>query len=147
MINIIFNTPLIVVFSLSRYECPNCSECTNIFSSGGGKSLADISKIPFMGSVPIDPRVGKLAGQGLAAVKELPDSRTSKVFTELVMQLAEGSNGLWDETWNIIMILTYVAKEDFRCLSYLNTYISFNLIFYLTQELWDTCVNAIRFKM
>ncbi|KAH9632059.1 hypothetical protein HF086_015263 [Spodoptera exigua] len=63
-------------------------ECTNIFSSGGGKSLADISKIPFMGSVPIDPRVGKLAGQGLAAIKELPDSTTSKVFTELVNQLA-----------------------------------------------------------
>lgn len=47
-----------------------------------------------MGSVPIDPRVGKLAGQGLAAVKELPGSTTSKIFNELVNQLAETPNGL-----------------------------------------------------
>ncbi|XP_026729005.1 cytosolic Fe-S cluster assembly factor NUBP2 homolog [Trichoplusia ni] len=79
-----------IIENMSGYECPTCSECTNIFSSGGGKSLADISKIPFMGSVPIDPRVGKLAGQGLAAVKELPESTTSKVFTNVVDQLANG---------------------------------------------------------
>lgn len=83
-----------IIENMSGYECPNCSECTNIFSSGGGKSLADISKIPFMGSLPIDPRVGKLAGQGVAAVKELPDSTTSKIFNELVNQLADTSNGL-----------------------------------------------------
>ncbi|CAH0579487.1 unnamed protein product [Chrysodeixis includens] len=83
-----------IIENMSGYECPTCSECTNIFSSGGGKSLADISKIPFMGSVPIDPRVGKLAGQGLAAVKELPDSTTSKVFTNVVNQLAEANGGL-----------------------------------------------------
>lgn len=80
-----------IIENMSGYECPNCSECTNIFSSGGGKSLADIAKIPFMGSVPIDPRVGKLAGKGLAAIKELPDSTTSKVFSELVNQLAPDS--------------------------------------------------------
>lgn len=78
-------------FMIFRYECPNCSECTNIFSSGGGKSLADISKIAFLGSVPIDPRVGRLAGKGVAAVKEMPDSTTSKVFTELVRHLSEVS--------------------------------------------------------
>ncbi|KAJ8729881.1 hypothetical protein PYW07_016919 [Mythimna separata] len=83
-----------IIENMSGYQCPNCSECTNIFSSGGGKSLADIAKIPFMGSVPIDPRVGKLAGQGLAAVKELPDSTTSKIFSELVNLLADAPNGL-----------------------------------------------------
>lgn len=51
--------------------------------------MAEIAKIPFLGSVPIDPRVGKLAGQGLAAVKELPDSHTSKVFVEVVKLLAD----------------------------------------------------------
>ncbi|XP_063381068.1 cytosolic Fe-S cluster assembly factor Nubp2 homolog [Cydia fagiglandana] len=78
-----------IIENMSGYECPNCSECTNIFSSGGGKSLAEYAKIPFLGSVPIDPRVGKLAGQGLAAVTELPDSTTSKVFDELVRTLAQ----------------------------------------------------------
>ncbi|GBP68249.1 Cytosolic Fe-S cluster assembly factor NUBP2 homolog [Eumeta japonica] len=91
-----------IVENMSGYECPNCSECTNIFSSGGGQSLAEISKIPFFGSVPIDPRVGKLAGQGLAAIKELPDSITSKVFSNLVRRLEESSSnarGPWRLLW------------------------------------------------
>jgi hypothetical protein len=81
------------VYCLYRFECPQCSECTNIFSSGGGKSLAEIAKIPFLGSVPLDPRVGKLAGLGKAAVTELPDSKTSKVFCDLVTQLNDPTNG------------------------------------------------------
>ncbi|XP_063825485.1 cytosolic Fe-S cluster assembly factor Nubp2 homolog [Ostrinia nubilalis] len=80
-----------IVENMSGYECPVCSECTNIFSSGGGKSLAEIAKIPFLGSLPIDPRVGKLAGQGVAAVKEIPNSNTSKVFSELVKHLTDSS--------------------------------------------------------
>ncbi|KAL0893360.1 hypothetical protein ABMA27_014947 [Loxostege sticticalis] len=80
-----------IIENMSGYECPVCSECTNIFSSGGGKSLAEIAKIPFLGSLPIDPRVGKLAGQGVAAVKEIPNSNTSKVFSELVKHLTESS--------------------------------------------------------
>ncbi|XP_004932586.1 cytosolic Fe-S cluster assembly factor NUBP2 homolog [Bombyx mandarina] len=83
-----------LIENMSGYECPNCSECTNIFSTGGGQSLAEYAKIPFLGSVPIDPRVGRLAGQGLCAVKELPDSKTSKVFGELVTLLGENSNGV-----------------------------------------------------
>ncbi|KOB58202.1 Uncharacterized protein OBRU01_25423, partial [Operophtera brumata] len=67
-------------------------ECTNIFSSGGGKSLAEYAKIAFLGSLPIDPRVGQLVGQGLAVVKELPDSNTSKVFNSLVDLLAADVN-------------------------------------------------------
>ncbi|ODV60002.1 iron-sulfur cluster assembly protein CFD1 [Ascoidea rubescens DSM 1968] len=44
-----------VVENMSGYVCPHCSECTNIFSSGGGKSLAEQYKINFLGSLPIDP--------------------------------------------------------------------------------------------
>ncbi|CAG9133432.1 unnamed protein product [Plutella xylostella] len=80
-----------IIENMSGYECPNCSECTNIFSSGGGESLAEISKITFLGKVPIDPRVGMLAGKGQAAVTELPDSTTSKVFIKLVKMLSDSA--------------------------------------------------------
>lgn len=45
-----------VVENMSGYICPHCSECINVFSSGGGKTLADQYDVPFLGSVPIDPQ-------------------------------------------------------------------------------------------
>lgn len=61
--------------------CPTCTECTNIFSSGGGAALAELCKVPLLGTLPIDPRVGSLLGK--ACVKELPDSPSAKVFNSI----------------------------------------------------------------
>ncbi|XP_045448901.1 cytosolic Fe-S cluster assembly factor NUBP2 homolog [Melitaea cinxia] len=80
-----------IIENMSGYECPKCSECTNIFSTGGGKSLAEISKIQYLGSIPIDPRIGALAGKGVSAIKELPECTTSKVFNELANKLSEST--------------------------------------------------------
>ncbi|KAK8438323.1 cytosolic Fe-S cluster assembly factor cfd1 [Candidozyma auris] len=44
-----------VVENMSGFICPYCAECTNIFSSGGGKQLCDSLDLDFLGSVPIDP--------------------------------------------------------------------------------------------
>lgn len=44
-----------IVENMSGFVCPHCSECTNVFSSGGGQTLADQFELPFLGSVPIDP--------------------------------------------------------------------------------------------
>merc|ERR1712179_300676 len=30
-----------IIENMSGFECPNCKECTNIFSKGGGRALAD----------------------------------------------------------------------------------------------------------
>ena len=43
-----------VIENMSGFVCPHCSECTNIFSSGGGRVMADQFEVDFLGSVPID---------------------------------------------------------------------------------------------
>ncbi|KAJ8983936.1 hypothetical protein NQ317_008638 [Molorchus minor] len=78
-------TILGIIENMSGFVCPHCTECTNIFSTGGGESLAELSKVTLLGSLPIDPRVGQLLGK--AAVKELPDSPCAKVFKEIVNKL------------------------------------------------------------
>jgi ATPases involved in chromosome partitioning len=45
-----------VVENMSGFVCPNCSECTNIFSSGGGEIMANDFNVRFLGRVPIDPQ-------------------------------------------------------------------------------------------
>uniref|UniRef100_UPI00358F7A01 cytosolic Fe-S cluster assembly factor NUBP2 n=1 Tax=Myxine glutinosa TaxID=7769 RepID=UPI00358F7A01 len=44
-----------IVENMSGFVCPHCAECTNIFSQGGGESLAKECDIRFLGSVPLDP--------------------------------------------------------------------------------------------
>ncbi|CAH1116873.1 unnamed protein product [Phaedon cochleariae] len=76
-----------IIENMSGFVCPHCSDCTNIFSKGGGESLSEMNKIPFLGTLPIDPRIGQLLGK--ACVKELPDSTSAKVFCEIVKQISE----------------------------------------------------------
>lgn len=46
-----------VVENMSGFVCPHCSECTNIFSSGGGEELCRVTGVPFLGRVPITPSI------------------------------------------------------------------------------------------
>jgi Mrp family chromosome partitioning ATPase len=84
------NIPILgIVENMSGFVCPNCKECTNIFSSGGGEAFAEIIKVPLLGSLPIDPRVGVLAGSGKAIVTEMKDSTTAIVLREIVEKLTK----------------------------------------------------------
>lgn len=47
--------------------------------------MAELAKIPLLGSLPIDPRVGLLLGK--ACVKEIPDSPSAKVFNVITDKL------------------------------------------------------------
>ncbi len=60
--------------NMSGFVCPHCSECTRIFSSGGGAALAEAQNIPFLGTIPIDPRVGEILDGG-SELGELFNSR------------------------------------------------------------------------
>lgn len=53
-----------VVENMAGFVCPNCSECTNVFSKGGGEAMATEFQVPFLGSVPIDPMFIRLIEEG-----------------------------------------------------------------------------------
>jgi Mrp family chromosome partitioning ATPase len=53
-----------VIENMAGFVCPNCSECTNVFSKGGGEVMAREFDVPFMGSVPIDPMFVRLIEEG-----------------------------------------------------------------------------------
>ncbi|XP_045477409.1 cytosolic Fe-S cluster assembly factor NUBP2 homolog [Harmonia axyridis] len=71
-----------LIENMSGFVCPTCKECTNIFSTGGGKSLAELVNVPLLGTLPIDPRIGKLGAK--PCITEFPDSSSAKVFEEIV---------------------------------------------------------------
>ncbi|KDR08947.1 cytosolic Fe-S cluster assembly factor NUBP2 homolog [Zootermopsis nevadensis] len=87
-----------VIENMSGFVCPTCSECTNIFSSGGGQSLANIADIPFLGCVPIDPRVGQSVEKEQSCVAKIPDSPVTAVFKDMVKILTKPIAGAEDGT-------------------------------------------------
>lgn len=53
-----------VIENMAGFVCPNCAECTDVFSKGGGKAMATEFEVPFLGSVPIDPMFIRLIEEG-----------------------------------------------------------------------------------
>lgn len=54
-----------------------------IFRHGGGSKLATDANVPFLGEVPIDPRVAECGDQGDPIVHRHPDSAVGKAYLEL----------------------------------------------------------------
>jgi hypothetical protein len=57
-----------VVENMSGFVCPNCSECTDVFSRGGGEAMALEFRVGFLGRVPIDPQFVMLVEAGRTPV-------------------------------------------------------------------------------
>ncbi|KAM3459922.1 hypothetical protein MY5147_003350 [Beauveria neobassiana] len=53
-----------VVENMSGFVCPHCSECTDIFGSGGGKAMAEEFAVKFLGAVPMDAQFITLVEEG-----------------------------------------------------------------------------------
>lgn len=84
------NVPLVgIIENMSTFVCPHCSEETQIFSHGGGKTAAASLKLPFLGEIPIDPaiRIGGDTGAPITSVA--PSSPQSKAFVEISKKLIE----------------------------------------------------------
>lgn len=81
-----------LIENMSGYLCPHCSECTNLFSRGGGRQLASRYGIPFLCQVPIAPAFAHLmdAESDDEGAKPLPEAYASRtpelyrIFTDIV---------------------------------------------------------------
>ena len=81
-----------VVENMAGFVCPNCSECTNVFSKGGGEAMALEFDVPFLGNVPIDPMFIRLIEEG-----KRPSYPEGTVVDGQEMQAASQGSELQDE--------------------------------------------------
>ncbi len=81
-----------VVENMSGYACPHCAECTNIFSKGGGEALANMFSVPFLGCVPIDPKLTEHLDSGRNIHEYFPDEGIRTVMAGIVGKIT-GSTG------------------------------------------------------
>lgn len=60
-----------------------------IFRHGGGRKLAQDTKVRFLGEIPIDPRVAECGDQGEPIVRRFPDSDVSKAYVTLASTVCD----------------------------------------------------------
>jgi ATP-binding protein involved in chromosome partitioning len=60
----------------------------DIFGSGGGEKLAQMTGVPYIGEIPIDPQVRIGGDGGVPVVISHPDSAVAKALVEIAEKIA-----------------------------------------------------------
>ncbi len=76
-----------VVENMSGFVCPHCGEITNIFKTGGGARMAAEMAVPFLGCIPLDPKVGESCDAGAPYVHHYAGSETAKAFNQIIQPI------------------------------------------------------------
>lgn len=77
--------------NMSGFVCPKCKNESQIFkaSTGGARALAEDMGVPFLGAVPLDPRIRMACDYGESYFDSFADSPACKAFYEVVRNVAK----------------------------------------------------------
>ncbi|HEX7402357.1 MAG TPA: Mrp/NBP35 family ATP-binding protein [candidate division Zixibacteria bacterium] len=76
-----------IVENMSGLTCPHCGKIINLFKTGGGEKAAKDFAIPFLGQIPIDPRVVEEGDRGVPFILSQDDSPVVKAFNQIVEKI------------------------------------------------------------
>src|SRR2546426_12199279 len=83
------NVPIIgVIENMSHLECPHCQERIHIFGKGGGQKISEDFKIPYIGDIPLHPKIREGSDTGKPSVVTEPESVQSHAFTKAAKVIA-----------------------------------------------------------
>jgi len=81
-------TPVLgIVENMAGFVCPDCGSKHHIFGEGGGEAFAAEAEMPFLGSIPLDPRIREGGDDGEPTVLD-PDSETGRALQEFAEETA-----------------------------------------------------------
>jgi ATP-binding protein involved in chromosome partitioning len=79
------NLPIIgVVENMSGFVCPYCGKTVDIFKRGGGQEMAREMRVPFLGRIPLDPKIVETGDSGKPYLQYYKDSETTKAFNMVI---------------------------------------------------------------
>jgi len=82
------NVPILgVVENMSGFTCPHCCAITPIFKEGGGKTLAEQYKFPYLGAIPLDPKIVEAGDAGMPVIHYAPDSDATHSYLDIASRL------------------------------------------------------------
>jgi ATP-binding protein involved in chromosome partitioning len=76
-----------IIENMSGFVCPKCGTEINIFKTGGGQKIAQELGVPFLGKIPLDPRICDDSDKGAPFIIQHFDSPAAKAFIEIVDEI------------------------------------------------------------
>lgn len=84
------NVPILgIVENMSGFTCSHCGQVTEIFKEGGGKKLAEETGFPYLGAIPLDPKIVESGESGKPLTLGNTDGASAKAFRDLATALKE----------------------------------------------------------
>ncbi|MFI6983909.1 Mrp/NBP35 family ATP-binding protein [Embleya sp. NPDC050154] len=89
-----------VIENMAGLPCPHCGEMVDVFGSGGGQRVADGlsaatgTKVPLLGSIPIDTRLREGGDTGKPVVIDAPQSPAAVALAAIAAKLGGRERGL-----------------------------------------------------
>jgi len=77
-----------MIENMSGFVCPHCGEKVDIFGSGGGERTAAAASIPFLGRIPMDPKVVACSDDGCSIQEKYADSEAAKAISSIADRVA-----------------------------------------------------------
>ncbi|RPH41591.1 MAG: ATP-binding protein, partial [Desulfobulbaceae bacterium] len=69
-----------VIENMSGMVCPHCNQTVDIFKTGGGEEVAREFELPFLGRIPMDPKIVMAGDDGTPYLSSDADSPAGKAF-------------------------------------------------------------------
>ena len=84
------NVPILgLVENMSFFECPHCSERTEVFGHGGARKRAAALGVPFLVELALDPALCQTGDSGTPIVDSAPESTAAKAFGLLASSVVD----------------------------------------------------------
>ncbi|MCK4458867.1 MAG: Mrp/NBP35 family ATP-binding protein [Methanosarcinales archaeon] len=77
-----------IIENMSGFKCPNCGEVIDLFKIGGGEHSAADMDVPFLGRIPIEPKIVESGDSGIPFVLE-HESEAADAFEAIVDRVKE----------------------------------------------------------
>jgi len=77
-----------VVENMSMFTCPDCGSSHAIFGHGGARETAEKLGAPFLGEIPLVPRIRETSDAGTPVSVSVPDGPEAKAFLDLATKVA-----------------------------------------------------------
>jgi ATP-binding protein involved in chromosome partitioning len=77
-----------IVENMSMFICPDCGSSHAIFGHGGARETAEKLGVPFLGEIPLVPRIRETSDAGTPVAVSAPDGPEAQAFLELAKKVA-----------------------------------------------------------